>query len=84
MNRVKEPLDFIDRPIAFLLFCVIVIILVSTAWRVWRDWQPVDRRSVAKKTSATFAKRISKRKTEHFADKVKRQRRARRYDHLGS
>ncbi|MCP4319435.1 MAG: tripartite tricarboxylate transporter permease [Hyphomicrobiales bacterium] len=28
MARVKTPLDFIDRPIAFILFCAIVIIIV--------------------------------------------------------
>lgn len=28
MARVKTPLDFIDRPIAFILFCAIVIIII--------------------------------------------------------
>lgn len=37
MNRVKEPLDFIDRPIAFLLFCAIVLILGLHLRRVWLD-----------------------------------------------
>lgn len=84
MNRVREPLDFIDRPIAFILFCIIVLILVSTLWRVWRDWRPVDRRSPQRKASMHFAKRLSGRKTRHFETRTKRQRRRRRYDHLGS
>ncbi|MHA6265164.1 tripartite tricarboxylate transporter permease [Arenibacterium sp. CAU 1754] len=84
MNRVKEPLDFIDRPIAFLLFCMILIILASTAWRVWRDWKPVDRRRPAKKASEAFAKRIAGRKTRHFEHRTKTHRRKRSYDHLGS
>ncbi len=37
MNRVKEPLDFIDRPVAFILFCMIVVILSLHLRRVWLD-----------------------------------------------
>ena len=37
MARVKEPLDFIDRPVAFILFCIIIIVLLSHLVRVWRD-----------------------------------------------
>ncbi|CUH64511.1 Tripartite tricarboxylate transporter TctA family protein [Thalassovita gelatinovora] len=84
MNRVKTPLDFIDRPIALLLFCVIVVVLGSTLWRVWREWTPVDRRSNAKKASVHFTKRIAGRKTRHFETRTKKQRRKRSYDHLGS
>lgn len=84
MNRVKDPTDFIDRPIAFLLFLVIVLILCSTIYRVWRDWQPVDRRTPAKRASAIFSRRIASRKTRHFEHVLKRQRRKRTYDHLGS
>ncbi|MEC3860818.1 tripartite tricarboxylate transporter permease [Mesobacterium sp. TK19101] len=84
MNRVKTPIDFIDRPIAFLLFCIIVVICVSTLWRVWREWTPVDRRKPGKKASARFAKRLAGRHTRHFDDRLKIQRRTRRYDHLGS
>jgi len=36
MSRVKEPLDFIDRPIAFILFCIIVLVLVSHFLRLRR------------------------------------------------
>ena len=84
MNRVKQPLDFIDRPIAFIIFCAIVIVLVATIWRVWKEWKPVDRRPHSKKASAAFSKRIAARKTRHFADQTKSQRRNRTYDHMGS
>ncbi|KIN70451.1 Membrane protein [Sulfitobacter noctilucae] len=84
MNRVKTPLDFIDRPIAFILFCLIALILLGTLWRVWREWQPVDRRTPARKASHHFAKRIAGRKTRHFEVRTKQQRRKRKYDHLGS
>ena len=32
MMRVKEPLDFIDRPIAAILFGIICVVLASYAW----------------------------------------------------
>ncbi len=84
MNRVNTPFDFIDRPIAFFLFCVIVLIVLSTIWRVWREWKPVDRKTPARKSSAEFARRISARKTRHFETRLKYQRRKRFYDHVGS
>ena len=84
MARVKTPWEFIERPIAFLLFVVIVLILVTTLWRVRREWQGVDRRGPQKKASEAFAKRISGRTERHFEDRVKHQRRRRFYDHLGS
>jgi putative tricarboxylic transport membrane protein len=37
MARVKTPLDFIERPIAFLLFVVIVLVLAAHVIRVIRD-----------------------------------------------
>ena len=84
MARVRTPFEFIERPIAFILFCVLVIILASTLWRVWREWQPVDRRSLTKKSSTRFGRRIAGRKERHFANRLKHQRRRRGYDHLGS
>jgi putative tricarboxylic transport membrane protein len=84
MNRVKVPWDFIDRPIAFILFVMIVLILGATLWRAWRDWQRVDRRSPARKASERFAQRLAGRHVRHFDDRLKIQRRKRSYDHLGS
>ncbi len=37
MMRVKEPLDFIDRPISFILFCIILIVIGSHFWSLWRN-----------------------------------------------
>ena len=36
MLRVKTPLDFIDRPIAFMLFVVILVVLGSHFYGLWR------------------------------------------------
>jgi putative tricarboxylic transport membrane protein len=37
MLRVKTPWDMIDRPIAFVLFCLILIVLVGHFRRLWMD-----------------------------------------------
>ena len=37
MMRVKDPLDFIDRPISFMLFCIILIVVFSHGRAIWRD-----------------------------------------------
>ena len=37
MARVKEPLDFIDRPIALLLFVTIVLVLANHVRHVIKD-----------------------------------------------
>ncbi len=39
MARVKTPLDFIDRPIAFILFLIIVAVIALHGWSVWRNSQ---------------------------------------------
>ena len=51
MARVKEPLDFIDRPIAFILFVAIILVLAAHFVRIWREraelkeaeWQTTNR-----------------------------------------
>ena len=77
MNRVKEPLDFIDRPIAFLLFVIIVLLLTSHVWRVWRDWAPVRREKWTKERSTRFATRLSRRRASLLKARGKRVRRSR-------
>jgi putative tricarboxylic transport membrane protein len=44
MARVQTPWDFIDRPIAFVLFVMIVLALAVHAWTMWkaRQGKPVD------------------------------------------
>jgi len=39
MMRVKTPFDFIDRPIAFILFLIILLVFASHFWGVWRAWR---------------------------------------------
>ncbi|MEL7117558.1 MAG: tripartite tricarboxylate transporter permease [Pseudomonadota bacterium] len=39
MMRVKTPWDFIDRPIAFILFCLILIVIGSFVWQQIRARQ---------------------------------------------
>ena len=39
MMRVKTPLDFVDRPIAFMLFLIIIIVLASHAFSIWRSFR---------------------------------------------
>lgn len=36
MLKVKTPFDMIDRPIAFILFTVIVLVLGGHLWRMWK------------------------------------------------
>ena len=36
MMRVSTPMDFIDRPIAFILFLIIVAVIASHVWQMWR------------------------------------------------
>ncbi len=39
MARVKTPWDFIDRPIAFILFSMIVIAVLLHCWTMWKAHQ---------------------------------------------
>ncbi len=39
MMRVKNPLDFIDRPISFILFCIILIVILSHPRAIWKDFR---------------------------------------------
>ncbi len=39
MNRVETPLDMIERPIAQVIFVMIVLVLALHFWTVWKDRQ---------------------------------------------
>ena len=55
MSRVKEPLDFIERPIAGIIFAIIVLVLVIHFIRIIKDWQPrKERRWTYRKASTKF------------------------------
>ncbi|OIQ38171.1 MAG: hypothetical protein BM558_12365, partial [Roseobacter sp. MedPE-SW] len=63
MARVKEPLDFIDRPISFILFIIIILVLASHILRVWRDRKELKEAEWQTKTASTsFGKLMSRRK----------------------
>lgn len=53
MARVKTPWDFIDRPVAFILFCIILIVLVSHIRRVWLDRRELKEAEWRARTRAT-------------------------------
>ncbi|TLP69255.1 hypothetical protein FEE96_02915 [Parasedimentitalea maritima] len=53
MARVKEPLDFIDRPVSFILFLIIVIVLVAHTIRVLKDRKERKEAEWQTKTSST-------------------------------
>jgi putative tricarboxylic transport membrane protein len=44
MARVRTPWDFIDRPIALVLFVMIVLALAVHVWTMWKAQRgaPVD------------------------------------------
>ncbi len=55
MSRVKEPLDFIERPIAGIIFAIIILVLVIHFIRIIKDWQPrKERRWTYRKASTKF------------------------------
>jgi putative tricarboxylic transport membrane protein len=72
MNRVKEPLDFIDRPIALLLFCVIVVIVVFHIWRVIKEWRPRAATPAAKANAGRFGRRLHARRQTIERRRLKR------------
>ncbi|MEP0154044.1 tripartite tricarboxylate transporter permease [Pseudophaeobacter sp.] len=72
MARVKEPLDFIDRPISFILFIIIILVLASHILRVWRDRKELKEAEWQNKTASTsFGKLMSRRKNSFLKDRGK-------------
>ena len=53
MARVKEPLDFIDRPIAFILFLMIVGVLILHVRRVLTDRSEIKAEKLRNKNAST-------------------------------
>ena len=78
MARVKEPLDFIDRPVAFILFVVIVLVLANHIRTVWRDRQSLRKAEWDDKYSSHhFTNRLSGR-SQRFLHERRKLIRARR------
>ncbi|MCU9836807.1 tripartite tricarboxylate transporter permease [Ruegeria sp. WL0004] len=73
MARVKEPLDFIDRPVAFLLFVAILLVLASHFRRVIRE--RADLRAAERgvqKSSHRFGNMLGRRRQIFLKDRFKR------------
>ena len=69
MVRVKTPIDFIDRPVAAIIFALIVLVLALHFWWVISEWSPKrEWRWTRRKSSSEFGKALSRRQ----ADLVKR------------
>ena len=63
MARVKQPFDFIDRPVAFILFLIIIIVLAAHVRRVWLDRQDLKEAEWQNKQRSTrFGGLLSRRK----------------------
>lgn len=63
MARVKEPLDFIDRPIALILFLMILGVLLIHFRFVWRERKSLkEAKWQAKHRSTSFGAQMSRRR----------------------
>lgn len=63
MARVKTPFDFIDRPIAMILFIMIVGVLIIHFRRVWLDRKELkEAKWSTKHASTNFGMHLSRRK----------------------
>ncbi|MEZ5676577.1 MAG: tripartite tricarboxylate transporter permease [Thalassovita sp.] len=75
MARVKTPLDFIDRPIAAILFVMILIVLGLHIRRVWLDHKHLKEAKWSNKHSSTrFGAHLSRRKSFLLAERGKKRR----------
>ena len=72
MARVKEPLDFIDRPVAFILFLIIIVVLAIHVRRVLLDRKEVKEAEWQTKNSSTrFGKLMLRRRNSFLKDRGK-------------
>ncbi len=63
MSRVKEPFDFIERPVAFILFVIIVLVLASHIRRVWQESKSRKEKTWStKRASTSFVGALSRRR----------------------
>jgi putative tricarboxylic transport membrane protein len=72
MARVKEPLDFIDRPVAFILFLIIIVVLAIHVRRVLLDRKEVKEAEWQTKNSSTrFGRLMLRRRNSFLKDRGK-------------
>ncbi|MDQ2091750.1 tripartite tricarboxylate transporter permease [Marimonas arenosa] len=73
MARVKSPLDFVDRPIAAILFSILLLVLVLHFRRVWLDRKERKARKWSISHSSTsFAANLSHRRNFLLTERGKR------------
>ncbi|MEM7319849.1 MAG: tripartite tricarboxylate transporter permease [Pseudomonadota bacterium] len=73
MARVKEPFDFIERPIAFILFLLIILVLANHFIRVMKDRRELKEAEWQTKNSSTrFGGLMSRRKNSFLKDHGKK------------
>ena len=75
MARVKTPLDMIDRPVSFILFLIIVLVLVVHVRRVWLDRRELKEAEwQSKHRSTSFGRLLLRRKSSFVMERGKLQR----------
>ena len=69
MARVKTPFDFIDRPVAFILFTIILIVLATHILRIRKEARELKEAEWQTKTSSTrFGALLLRRKTSFLKE----------------
>ncbi|MBZ0127892.1 MAG: tripartite tricarboxylate transporter permease [Rhodobacteraceae bacterium] len=78
MSRVKEPFDFIDRPVAFILFCIILLVLASFARTKWKDYKEFkankEAQCLTNKPSTSFGQRMYRRRSSSLTARGRKDR----------
>ncbi len=79
MARVKDPLDLIERPVAAIIFGLILLVLALHLRRVIVDWSPPGEwKWTSKKAKTAFGRGLWKRRTDllHRRERALRKRRS--------
>jgi putative tricarboxylic transport membrane protein len=72
MTRVNTPLDFIERPVAMILFLMIVAVLALHARRVWLDYKlKREKRWSTRHASTRFEAQLFRRRSSLSAERGK-------------
>jgi putative tricarboxylic transport membrane protein len=73
MARVKTPFDFIDRPVAFILFSLILIVLAAHLFRIVKEARELKEAEWQTKTSSTrFGALLLRRRTSFLKEHGKK------------
>ncbi|MGD9861642.1 MAG: tripartite tricarboxylate transporter permease [Pseudodonghicola sp.] len=70
MARVKSPLDMIDRPVSFILFLIIVIVLVAHVRRIWLERRELKEAEWQyKRRSTSFGAMLLRRRSSFLTER---------------